>query len=115
MTRAKVIQLGLAVLALGGLGYEVFSLLGFDAASAGIAAEALLFAVVVVWTGSYLLRVVTGKMTYMEQRRRYRESYENLTTAELQARFDAMSEQEQMALLEELEHETNAIKASSDS
>ena len=59
--------------------------------------------IVVVWTGSYLLRVVTGNMTYMEQRRRYRSAYESATDEELQKRFDALSPEEQQQLLQELE------------
>jgi len=42
-------------------------------------------------------------MTFSEQRRIYRETYDALTTAELQARFDALSPEEQAKLLEELE------------
>ena len=71
MTRLNVLLIGLLVLVLGGVGYGAFTAAGFEDASAGIAAEAVLIVIVVVWTGSYLLRVVTGKMTYMEQRRRY--------------------------------------------
>lgn len=102
MTRFKVLLLGLLVLVLGGVGYGAFSAAGFEDASAGIAAEAVLVVIVVVWTGSYLFRVVTGKMTYMEQRRRYREGYDELTDAQLQARFDALSPEEQQALLEQI-------------
>ncbi len=103
MTRAKVIELGLVVLALGAVLYEVFKFLGLEGASAGIASEAILIALIVVWTGSYLLRVVTGKMTFMEQRKRYRKAYEELTNDELQARLDSMSDEEQMLLMKELE------------
>jgi hypothetical protein len=42
-------------------------------------------------------------MTFSEQRRIYRESYDALTTAELQARFDALPAEEQARLLAELE------------
>jgi hypothetical protein len=62
----------------------------------------VLVAVVLVWTGSYLFRVVTGNMTYMEQRRRYRSAYEAATDEELQQRFDALSPEEQEKLLREL-------------
>ena len=58
--------------------------------------------IVVGWTGSYLFRVVTGQMTYMQQRRRYRKEYDQLTTEQLQARFDALSPDEQQALLASL-------------
>jgi hypothetical protein len=58
--------------------------------------------VVVGWTSSYLLRVVTGRMTYMEQRRLYRAAYDALTDEELQRRFDALSPEEQQRLLQEI-------------
>ena len=58
--------------------------------------------IVVVWTSSYLFRVVTGQMTYMDQRRRYREVYDKQEAEALQARFDALSEEEQQALLQKI-------------
>ncbi|QNI97935.1 hypothetical protein SynRS9902_02055 [Synechococcus sp. RS9902] len=70
--------------------------------SAGIAAEALLVVIVVVWTSSYLFRVVTGQMTYMDQRRRYREVYDKQEAEALQACFDALPEEEQQALLRKI-------------
>jgi len=100
MTRGQALLAGLAVFAIGGLGYGGFSrfggLQGFDS---GIAASALLMAVVLVWTGSYVFRVVSGRMTYMQQRRTYRASYEAATDAALQARFEALSPEEQRRLL----------------
>ena len=108
MTRLNVLLIGLLVLVLGGVGYGAFTAVGFEDASAGIAAEAVLIVIVVVWTGSYLFRVVTGKMTYMEQRRRYRKGYDQLTDDELQARFDALSPEEQQALLEQLSPEATS-------
>ncbi len=59
-------------------------------------------AIVVVWTSSYLFRVVTGQMTYMDQRRRYREVYDKQEAEALQARFDALPEEEQQALLRKI-------------
>jgi len=106
LTRLNVLLIGLAVLVLGAIGYGAFTAVGFEDASAGIAAEAVLIVIVVVWTGSYLFRVVTGKMTYMEQRRRYREEYDEFTDAQLQERFDALSPEEQQALLKELSPES---------
>ena len=73
--------------------------MGLEGFSAGIAAEALLVVVVVVWTSSYLFRVVTGRMTYMQQRKRYRSEYDQLTAQQLQERFDALSPEEQEALM----------------
>ena len=114
MTRSRVIQLGILFFLLGGLGYGFFRFLGLNGTSSGIAAEALLVALVFVWIGSYLLRVVTGKMTFMEQRKRYLKAYEELTTSELKARFDAMSESEQMRLMQELDLENNKSSSFSD-
>ena len=105
MTRANVLQLGILVVLLGAIGYGFFRLIGLEGISAGIAAEALLVFVVIGWTGSYLLRVVTGKMTFVEQRKRYLEAYEKLTSAELQSRFESMSEDEQIRLLKDLDKE----------
>ena len=106
MSRLNVLLVGLLVLVLGGVGYGVFNAVGFEGASAGIAAEAVLVVIVVLWTGSYLFRVVTGNMTYMEQRRRYREEYDQITDAQLQERFEALSPDEQQALLEQLSPES---------
>ena len=89
MTRGKVLLIGLIVLLLGGVGYVGFDALGLSGFSAGIAAQSLLV-LIVVWTGSYLFRVVTGQMTYMEQRRRYREVYDEQEADDLQKRFDAL-------------------------
>ena len=83
----------------GGLGYWLFEALGLEGFSAGIAAEAILVVVVVVWTSSYLFRVVTGRMTYMQQRRRYRSEYDQLTAQQLQERFDAMTPEQQQDLM----------------
>ncbi|MAR51917.1 MAG: hypothetical protein CMK50_02020 [Propionibacteriaceae bacterium] len=99
MTRAGVLKLGFGLLIAGGAGFWLFKAAGFEGFSAGIAAEAVLVVVVLVWTGSYLFRVVTGQMTYMQQRRNYRKEYDQLTTDQLQARFDALSPDEQQALL----------------
>ena len=102
MTRGKVLLIGLAVLLLGGFGYLGFDAAGLEGFSAGIAAQAVLVLIVVVWTSSYLFRVVTGQMTDMEQRRRYREVYDEQETQDLEARFEALSPDEQQALLRKI-------------
>ena len=101
MTRGQALLLGFALLGLGAAGYGVFRVSGLEGFSPGIAASALLL--VLGWTGTYLARVVTGRMTFSEQRRIYRKTYDALTTAELQARFDALPADEQARLLAELE------------
>ena len=89
-------------------------MIGFEGPSAGIASATLLVLVVLGWTASYLLRVLTGKMTFNEQRKRYLKSYEQITTVELQAQFDSMPKAEQIRLLKDLETEKNSESSSSD-
>ena len=105
MTRAKVIQIGLLVFALGAIGYFSFRIIGLEGEKAGIASEALLILIVCIWTGTYLVRVFTGKMTFNEQRKRYLEAYEKITSAELQSKFEAMTDEEQNQLINQLEIE----------
>jgi Protein of unknown function (DUF3007) len=101
MTKGQSLLLGVAVLALGAAGYGAFAATGFEGFSAGIAASAVLMLLVLVWTGSYLFRALTGSMTYMQQRRVYREAYDAYTDAELLKRFEALSPEEQARLLAE--------------
>lgn len=101
ITRGQAILAGLAVLGLGAGGYALVQASGFEGFSPGIAASALLTLVVIGWTGSYLFRAVTGNMTYMKQRRDYRAAYDALTSEQLQAKFDALSPDEQERLLRE--------------
>ena len=100
MTRAKALLLSLAVL--GGAGYWGFSAAGFEEFDAGIAASVVLLLVVVGWTATYLTRVVTGKMTFMEQRRRYRSAYDAMETEAMREKFNSLSPEEQEALLKEV-------------
>ena len=106
MTRAKVFQIGLLVFLLGGLGYEAFQLLGLESISAGIATQSILILIIFGWTGSYLFRVFSGNMTFMEQRKRYREAYEKLTDKKIKEKFDAMTEEEKIELLKMVEEES---------
>ncbi|MCP9774984.1 DUF3007 family protein [Cyanobium sp. WAJ14-Wanaka] len=101
MNRGQAILLGIGIFALGGIGYALFQANGLEGFSAGIATSAVLTVLVLGWTSSYLLRALTGKMTYMQQRREYREAYDSLTNEQLQAKFDALSPEEQERLLRE--------------
>tara|TARA_Y100001968_G_scaffold323195_1_gene360472 strand:+ start:774 stop:1013 length:240 start_codon:yes stop_codon:yes gene_type:complete len=76
---------------------------GFDSSKAGIASEAFLVLIVIAWTGSYFFRVITGNMTFTEQRKRYRKAYNELTDSKIQSTFDSLSKEEQNRLLEDLE------------
>ncbi len=105
MKRINIFQLGLLVFFLGGLLYGIFLSLGYESASAGIASQAILISLVFVWTASYLLRVFTGKMTFMEQRKKYRQAYDKLVEEKLQVKLDSMSEDEKIELMAEVEKE----------
>ena len=106
MTRAKVFQIGLMVFVLGGLGYEVFQLFGFESISAGIATQSILILIIFAWTASYLFRVFSGKMTFMEQRKRYRDAYEKLTEEKIMEKFNSMTDEEKIQLLKTVEEDT---------
>ena len=109
LTRGKVLLIGLAVLVLGGAGQLGFQALGFKGFSAGIAAQAALVLIVMIWTASYLTRVVSGQMTYMEQRRRYREVYDETAAEDLEASFNALSAAEQQELLRRIGSDAEEI------
>jgi hypothetical protein len=101
ITKGQALLLGLAVFGLGAAGYGLLQLGGFEGFSAGIAASSLLMVLVLGWTASYLLRAVSGSMTYMQQRRTYRDAYDAFTSEELERKFAALSPQEQERLLRE--------------
>ena len=103
MTRANILQIGLGVFLLGGVGYGVFSYFGLDGLNAGIASEAILISIIFIWVGSYFFRVITGNMTFMEQRKRYRRSYDEFEEIQIQKKFDSMSEEEKDLLIKEME------------
>tara|TARA_B100001250_G_C19611164_1_gene705029 strand:- start:286 stop:612 length:327 start_codon:yes stop_codon:yes gene_type:complete len=105
LTRAKVFQIGLIVFLLGGLGFEVFQLLGFESISAGIATQSILILIIFAWTFSYLFRVFSGNMTFMEQRKRYREAYEKFTDEKIREKFETMTEKEKIELIKTVEEE----------
>ncbi len=106
MTRAKVFQLGLIIFLLGGFGYEFLQLLGIEYISAGIATQTILILIILAWTTSYLFRVFSGNMTFMEQRKRYREAYEKLTEQKIREKFETMTEEEKIELLRTVEEES---------
>tara|TARA_B100001029_G_C14925267_1_gene374361 strand:+ start:322 stop:645 length:324 start_codon:yes stop_codon:yes gene_type:complete len=107
LTRSNVFQIGLIIFVLGGFGYEIFQLFGFESISAGIATQAILILIIFAWTASYLFRVFTGNMTFMEQRKRYREAYEKLTDEKIMKKLDAMTEEEKIQLLKTVEEESS--------
>ncbi len=97
------------ILLLGPIGYVFFRFLGLEDLSAGIAAEFILILIVFGWTGSYLLRVFKGKMTFVEQRKRYLEAYEKIVTTEVEDKFESLSDDDKNQLLKEIQNQQAPI------
>jgi len=66
----------------------------------------ILILIIFAWTTSYLFRVFSGKMTFMEQRKRYRAAYEKLTDEKIREKFEAMTDEEKIELLKTVEEES---------
>ena len=103
MTKAKVLQLGILLTILGLLSYKLTPLLGLNDIKVSAISNLVLIIIVLGWVLTYLYRVVTGKMTFMEQRKRYRKEYEKVINEKLITKFENMSEDDQKKLLKELE------------
>ena len=103
MTKLKVLQLGLFIAIIGFLSYKFSPFFGLSEISTSSISNIILITIVLVWVSSYLLRVINGNMTFMEQRKRYRQIYEKKFTEKLEKRFESLSNDEQKKLLEELD------------
>ena len=69
----------------------------------GSISNIILFSIIFIWVTTYLLRVVNGKMTFMEQRKRYRKKYDKLMEEKLKKKFNSMTDEEQNILLKDIE------------
>ena len=103
MTKGNVIQIGLLISLLGLFCYTLAPQFGLDNFTASKISNFILIAIVLTWVSSYVFRVVNGKMTFMEQRKRYREEYEKNVNDKLEIKFNSLSKQEQEKLLKDLE------------
>ena len=103
MTKGKVIQLGLLISILGLLSYKLAPQFGFDNFTASAISNFILILIVITWVSSYVYRVINGKMTFMEQRKRYRKKYEKIMNDKLEIKFNSMSKEEQEKLMQDLE------------
>ena len=103
MTKGKVIQIGIFVSLIGLISYELVPRLGIDNFTPNTISSCILILIVVTWVTSYVYRVVNGKMTFMEQRKRYRKEYEKVVSDKLEIKFNALSKEEQQKLIEDLE------------
>ena len=103
MTKLKVLQLGLLLSIIGFLSYKFAPYLGLSEISTSSISNLILIIIVLVWVFSYLSRVMNGNMTFMEQRKRYRQVYEKKFNEKLEKNFESLSKDEQKSLLEELD------------
>ena len=103
MTKGKVVQIGLLISLLGLLSYKLAPKFGIDNFTASTISNFILIVIVIAWVSSYVFRVVNGKMTFMEQRKRYRKEYEKIVNDKLESKFNLLSKEEQKKLLEDLE------------
>ena len=103
MTKLKVLQVGLFLAIFGIFSYKLAPYFGLSEINASSISNLILITIVLIWVSSYLLRVLNGNMTFMEQRKRYREVYEKKFTEKLEKKFESLSDDEQKKLLEELD------------
>ena len=103
MTKLTVLQLGVFLAIVGFFSYKVTPFFGLSEISTSSISNLILITIVLVWVSSYLLRVINGNMTFMEQRKRYREVYEKKFAEKLEKKFESLSDDEQKKLLEELD------------
>ncbi len=103
MTKGKVVQIGLIIALLGLILYKSVPFLGINEITTGSISNVILFSIIFVWTISYILRVVNGKMTFMEQRKRYRKEYDKIMDEKLKKKFNSMTVEEQNMILKDLD------------
>ena len=103
MTKGKVIQIGFLISLLGLLSYNFAPQLGFNFFTTSTISNLILIIIVMLWVSSYVYRVVSGKMTFMEQRKRYRKEYEKIMDSKLEMKFNSMSKEEQENFLKDLD------------
>ena len=103
MTKGKVIQIGLFISLTGLISYKFAPQIGIDNFTATTLSSCILILIVITWVTSYVYRVINGKMTFMEQRKRYRKEYEKVINDKLETKFNLLSKEEQQKLMEDLE------------
>jgi len=103
LTKLKVLQLGVLLSIIGFLSYKFAPYFGLSEISTSSVSNLILIIIVLIWVSTYILRVINGNMTFMEQRKRYRQIYEKKFTEKLEKNFESLSNDEQKKLLEELD------------
>ena len=103
MTKGKVIQIGLFISLFGLISYKLAPQFGLDNFTTSTISNFILIVIVITWVSTYIYRVINGKMTFMEQRKRYRKKYEKIMNDKLEIKFNSMSKEEQEKLMQDLE------------
>ncbi len=103
MTKGKVLQIGFLLSLMAFFSLKVLPLTGYSDLTISSISNLLLIIIVFLWVLSYIFRVINGKMTFMEQRKRYRTKYEKVIDKKLQNKFNSLSEEDQEKLLKEIE------------
>ena len=103
MTKGKVIQIGIFFSLIGLISYKLAPQIGIDNFTTTTISSCILILIVFTWVTSYVYRVVNGKMTFMEQRKRYRKEYEKVVNDKLETKFNSLSKEEQEKLMQDLE------------
>jgi len=103
LTKGKVIQIGIFFSLIGFISYKYLPQIGIDNFTATTISSCILIIIVITWVTSYVYRVISGKMTFMEQRKRYRQEYEKVVNDKLETKFNSLSKEEQEKLMEDLE------------
>ena len=103
MTKGKVVQIGIFISFLGFISYELTQQVGIDNFTASTISSFILILIVITWVSSYVYRVVNGKMTFMEQRKRYRKEYEKVVNDKIEKKFNELSKDDQEKLMKDLE------------
>ena len=106
MTKGKVIQIGVFISLLGLISYNLESQQIIENFTPTTLSSCILILIVITWVTSYIYRVINGKMTFMEQRKRYRKEYEKVVNDKLEIKFNSLSKEEQQKLMEDLEKNT---------
>ena len=103
MTKLKVLQLGLLLGVIVFFSYKLAFYFSLSELNKSSISNLILISIVLIWVSSYLSRVINGNMTFMEQRKRYRQEYEKKITEKLEKKFESLSSDEQKKLLEGLD------------
>jgi len=101
LTKGKVVQIGILISLLGLISYVFAPQIGIDNFTASTISSCILILIVISWVSTYVYRVVNGKMTFMEQRKRYRKEYEKVFNDKIETEFNALPKEEQEKLMED--------------